>query len=105
MAGVARHIFMAWGVCFLMGRACCQATQEETLGGPDSREIGQGPHGHLLGDWGGVRSRLQERGVRFDLQYVTDSLWNIKSEQKEPLASWNPSPATPYIDFSALHHA
>jgi len=79
-----------------------QATQEETLSGPDSHETGQGPHGHLFGGWGGERARLLERGVRFDFQYVSDSLWNIKSEQRERFASWNRFRGTVDIDFGAL---
>ena len=79
-----------------------QATQEETLSGPDSHETGQGPHGHLFGEWGGERARLLERGVRFDFQYVSDSLWNIKSEQRERFASWNRFRGTVDIDFGAL---
>src|SRR6266478_9738330 len=79
-----------------------QATQEETLSGPDSHETGQGPHGHLFGEWGGERARLWERGVRFDFQYVSDSLWNIKSEQRERFASWNRFRGTVDIDFGAL---
>jgi porin len=79
-----------------------QTLQEETLSGPDSHETGQGPHGHLLGEWGGMRTRLLDRGVRFDFQYITDSLWNIKSEQKERLASWNRFRGTVDIDFGAL---
>ncbi|HTF67408.1 MAG TPA: hypothetical protein VK638_32485 [Edaphobacter sp.] len=75
--------------CLFVARAYCQEAQEESLGGPDSHETGQGPHGHLFGEWNGERTRLLERGVRFDFQYISDSLWNIKSEQKERLASWN----------------
>jgi porin len=73
--------------------------QEETLSGPDSHETGQGPHGHLLGDWGGQRSRLFERGVRFDFQYISDTLWNIKSDKKEWPAMWNRIRGTVDIDF------
>jgi hypothetical protein len=29
----------------------------ETLSGPDSHETGQGPRGHLFGEWGGMRTR------------------------------------------------
>jgi len=79
-----------------------QTTQQEPLPGPDSHETGQGPHGHLFGDWGGERTRLQERGVNFDFQYVSDSLWNLKSEQKERFASWNRFRGTVDIDFGAL---
>src|SRR5258707_15528130 len=74
----------------------------ETLSGPDSHETGQGPHGHLFGEWNGERLHLLERGVRFDFQYISDSLWNIKSEKKERFASWNRFRGTVDIDFGAL---
>src|SRR5215471_10372580 len=89
-------------LCILASRCCCQDAQGETLSGPDSHETGQGAHGHLFGDWGGERSRLFERGVRFDLQYISDSLWNLKSEQPERFASWNRFRWTVDIDFGAL---
>ena len=73
-----------------------------TLSGPDSHETGQGPHGHLLGDWGGVRPYLFERGVRFDLQYISDSLSNIESDRNERFVSWNRVRGTVDIDFGAL---
>ena len=96
-------VFLLWSSSWiLMACAYSQDQQEETLGGPDSREIGQGPHGHLLGEWGGLRSRLLERGVRFDFQYVSDSLWDIKSEKKERLANWSRVRGTIDIDFGAL---
>jgi carbohydrate-selective porin OprB len=76
--------------------------QEETLSGPDSHETGQGPHGHLWGNWGGVRTRLLQRGVRFDFQYISDSLANIKSVQANNFDSWNRVRGTVDIDFGAL---
>jgi porin len=82
--------------------ALSQTARDETLSGPDSHETGQGPHGHLFGDWVGERSQLADRGVTFDLQYVSDSLWNIKSEQKERFASWNRFRGTVDIDFGRL---
>jgi carbohydrate-selective porin OprB len=101
---ISRFFFLMWAaLCLVAPPGFAQAAhQEETLGGPDSHETGQGPHGHLLGDWNGVRSRLLQRGVKFDLQYVSDSLWNIKSEQKTRLASWNRFRGTVDIDFGAL---
>jgi hypothetical protein len=45
----------------ILASALRAQSQEETLSGPDSHETGQGPHGHLLVDWGGQRSRLEGR--------------------------------------------
>ena len=85
-----------------VSRGYCQDAQGETLSGPDSHETGQGPHGHLFGDWDGARSRLLERGVRFDFQYISDSLSNVKSEKPERFASWNRFRWTVDIDLGAL---
>jgi len=80
-----------------------EAPKEETLSGPDSHEIGgERPHGHLLGDWGGARSRLLQRGVRFDLHYVSDSLANVESEQSHKFFGWNRVRGTVDIDFGKL---
>ena len=88
--------------CIFPPLAQSQVSRDETLGGPDSHETGQGPHGHLFGEWRGERTRLLERGVRFDFQYVSDSLWNLKSEQKGRFASWNRFRWTVDINFSEL---
>jgi porin len=79
-----------------------QTVRQEPLPGPDSHETGQGPHGHLFGNWGGERTRLEKHGVRFDLQYVSDSLWNLKSVQPERFASWNRFRGTVDIDLGKL---
>jgi carbohydrate-selective porin OprB len=89
-------------LCLFVARAYSQEAQEEPQSGPDSHETGQGPHGHLFGEWGGERTRLQERGVSFDVQYVSDTLWNIKSDQQERSASWNRFRGTVDIDFGKL---
>ena len=104
MLGTRILLFLLTGVLILIlvVPLHSQAGLGETLSGPDSHETGQGPHGHLFGEWGGERSHLLERGVRFDFQYISDSLWNIKSEQKERFASWNRFRGTVDIDFGAL---
>lgn len=62
---------------------------EVTLSGPDSHETGQGPHGHLFGEWDGERTRLERRGVHFDFQYISDYLSNARGDKKARFASWN----------------
>ncbi len=100
---IGKLVCFVWIVfCIFVSTADPQAVQEDTLSGPDSHETGQGLHGHLFGDWDGERSRLLERGVSFDLQYVSDSLWNVKSKQRERLASWNRFRETVDIDFGRL---
>jgi len=97
------HLLLALGCALCLAfPAYSQEPQEEPLPGPDSHETGEGPHGHLLADWGGERSRLLERGVKFDLHYVSDSLANLKSEQPERFASWNRFRGTVDIDFGKL---
>jgi porin len=49
-----------------------------------------------------MRARLQDHGVSFDFQYVSDSLWNLESEQKERFASWNRFRGTVDIDLGEL---
>ena len=79
-----------------------QSSIGETLSGPDSHETGQGPQGHLLGDWGGVRPYLFERGVRFDFQYISDNLANVHSDRNDRFVSWDRVRGTVDIDFGAL---
>ena len=74
------------------------------LSGPDTHEQAPEDRGHLFGGWRGERQRLLERGVDIDLQYLSDSLWNLRSVQKERLASWNRVRGTVDLNFSKLTH-
>ena len=76
----------------------------ESLSGPDTHERNAKDRDHLFGEWDGERQRLRERGVDFDLQYLSDSLWNLRSVQKDRLAMWNRVRGTVDIDFSELTH-
>jgi len=98
-------LFLLWsGLCLFALPVYPQTAQEETLAGPDSHETtGQDKRDHLFGDWGGVRPRWLRRGVKIDLQYISDFLWNIESDQKVRLASWNRVRGTVDIDFGALN--
>ena len=98
-----RLLFLLWcGLLVFALSAHSQITHNEPLPGPDSHETGKGPHGHLFGDWGGERTRLYGAGVNFDFQYVSDSLWNLKSVQTERFASWNRFRGTVDIDLGEL---
>jgi porin len=75
------------GLLCSAGMAHCQVN-EEHLAGPDKGEHEPARQEHFFGDWGGARSRLLERGVKLDLLYAGDQLWNAKSVQPERLAVW-----------------
>lgn len=79
-----------------------QIAGERILPGPDAHDSPQGLNGRLSGNWFGERSRLEEKGVDFDFEYISDSLWNIKSDKKERLASWNRGRGTVDINFGSL---
>jgi porin len=98
-----RFLFLlCFGICVYASPVYSQTDQEGALSGPDSHEIGLEQRKHLFGDWGGVRKRLLERGVTIDLQYVSDSLWNIKSDKKKRGAVWNRVRGTVDIDLGTL---
>jgi porin len=97
-----------WKLCFLLsvsgfallpGR--CQSF-EDTLSGPDQSEYAPDRQTHLFGDWNGERSKLLNRGVKFDLYYASDSLSNIRSAEAERLAVFSRVRGTVDLDFSRL---
>ena len=57
-----------------------QTTQQEPLPGPDSHETGQGPHGHLFGDWGGERTRLAR--ARGELRFSIRQRFSLESQER-----------------------
>src|SRR6266446_8381311 len=102
-APVGKTLILMFAALFAFAdHAYSQTSIGETLSGPDSHETGQGPHGHLLGDWGGLRPYLFERGVRFDFQYISDSLANIEGDRNERFESWNRFRGTIDLDFGAM---
>jgi porin len=94
--------FLLCGVLWLGASCACGQSAQNELNGPDKSEHPVETQQHLLGDWSGGRERLLDRGVRFDLIYVSDSLWNVHSQEKERLASWNRVRGTADVDFSKL---
>lgn len=98
-----RFLF-SWGFLILLiaSRLHSQSELEDKLSGPDSHEVNARQQHHLFGEWGGERTRLLNRGVGFDFQYISDTLWNVKSAQQERVASFNRVRGTVDIDFGAL---
>jgi porin len=97
-----RVCLVSAALCISRASAHAPGGLEEALSGPDRHGTGQGPRGHLFGNSGGVRSHLSRRGVRLELQYISDSRSKLKSEQAERFASWNRLRWTVDVDFGAL---
>jgi porin len=93
-------LLLAWAA----SPAASQALPGEPQSGPDSHDLTPQMQGHFFGDWGGERSRLEERGTTFDFQYVADHLWNIKSPQPDRFASWNRFRGTVDLNLESLLH-
>ena len=43
---------------------------------------------YLFGDWGGERSALEEKGVKFDFFYITDMQANPSGGMQQTYAGW-----------------
>lgn len=41
---------------------------------------------HLLGDWGGVRTALEDRGITPAIQYIAMPVWNVKGGTRSDLS-------------------
>jgi porin len=90
------------GLCVFGRPAYSQTAGGDTRNCPGIYDLRVGPQPHLLGDWCGERTRLEQRGVRFDFYDATDTLWGFKSQQTSQFAPWNRFRATVDIDFGKL---
>jgi porin len=99
---VGRLITVGLVLSWIFAAHVYSQTNEETLSGPDSHEKPLADRGYLFGDWAGLRSDLLERGVSFDLQYVSDSLANVAGERDDRFVAWNRFRGTIDIDFGPL---
>jgi porin len=89
------------GLCVLGSPAYSQTGAGKTSSCPGNYDLRVGSQSHLLGDWCGERTRLEQRGVVFDFQYVSDTLWGFKSQQNSQFASWGRFRATVDIDLAS----
>jgi porin len=100
-----RTFFLAGsGLYLIVSPGRSQSTEAENLSGADRHELTRAQRKYLFGDWAGRRSQLEELGVAFDLRYISDSLWNVKSDQPERLAMWNRVRGTMDMDLGRLIH-
>jgi porin len=74
----------------------------DTLAGADKSEHAPGQQPHLFGDWNGEREMLLQKGFNLNLEYVSDSQWNVQSAQKERLAVFERVRGTVDFDFGRL---
>ena len=82
----SRAAILAVILCFT-GIASSQVN-EERLAGADKNEHEAAQQEHFFGDWGGARSKLLDYGVKLDLLYAGDQLWNLRSAHKERMTVW-----------------
>ena len=97
-----RLVILVWAAFHVFAARSYSQMQEETLSGPDSHEKSLPYRSYLFGNWGGLRSDLLERGVSFDLQYISDNLANVISDRDDRFVAWNRVRGTVDIDFGAL---
>jgi hypothetical protein len=95
-------LLLVIGLCAVGRPAYSQTGGGETQTCPGNYDIRVASQSHLLGDWCGERTRLEQRGVRFDFYDVTDTLWGFKSQQTPQFAPWNRFRATVDIDFGVI---
>lgn len=57
---------------------------------------------YLLGDWGGERSKLEDRGVKFNFYYVADLLANPTGGERQSETGWGRIRGTVDMDLGKL---
>ena len=57
---------------------------------------------YLLGDWGGARSALAEKGINFDVFYITDAQANPSGGKQQTYAGWERIRGTIDINFDKM---
>ena len=95
-------LLLTTGLVAIVTPMCSQTAELETPGGADRHETTAQGRDHFFGDWGGMRSRLEEMGVNFDVQYISDSLWGSRGGPPSQFEIWNRVRATVDIDLGAL---
>src|SRR5260221_344687 len=60
------------------------------------------PHAWMLGDWGGLRSRLEERGISLEIDYTAEIFGNPVGGRRRASAYEGEADLGPEIDLAKL---
>jgi porin len=97
---------MAMGLAglFTIPAACAQVQSDTNAAPPtlDKNVTSFWNQQYMLGDWGGVRSRLADRGVTFDLNDIGDLQTDVSGSQKHRFIYFGRFRASSDIDFNKL---
>jgi porin len=89
-------------VTFLLSTFPLFAQEPRDTAGSASPEFDFASRQYLLGDWGGERRRLAEKGVTFDFHYVADLQANPTGGEKQTQAGWGRIRGTVDMDLGKL---
>lgn len=70
--------------------------------GPSLVQLERSQQRYLLGDWGGKRTSLAEKGVTFDFFYISDMQANPTGGRQQTQAGWERARGTIDINFDRL---
>lgn len=76
--------------------------QNALNGGPPPPSADLLSRNYLLGDWGGERSALAEKGITFDFFYITDLQANPSGGLQQTRAGWERFRGTTDVNFDKL---
>jgi porin len=77
-------------------------TARSAVSDPSSRLFERSQRRYLLGDWGGKRAWLAEKGVTFDFFYISDMQANPSGGMQQTQAGWERVRGTIDINFDRL---
>jgi carbohydrate-selective porin OprB len=95
-----RNIFLCFIVLLMSGASA--AAQSAPPGDPQASSTELLSRKYALGDWGGERSALAEKGITFDFFYITDLQANPSGGIQQRQAGWERFRGTIDINFDRM---
>lgn len=84
------------------GPSALGAASASSALGPSLVQLERSQQRYLLGDWGGKRTSLAEKGVTFDFFYISDMQANPAGGRQQTQAGWERARGTIDINFDRL---